>query len=223
VLYQRITFNNENFDKLPADYEAKWGSAMNLGENGRKSIKGHDISYYQDTIREVREKTLVEFRQRNDSWLLTPLKEEVWGGPANNYCLGFHVCEHISHHAVQIDLLMKRLPGAKAEEQGVRDSGGKLVICGDTFRTKSLPFLRGSCRQATHKLRRRAGWRAERPGSQNKPKMVSQCLTVVSTTTVIATITLTHDPRNTFHPNCSQLVLWRCHASNACRGSAFHT
>src|ERR1700735_4713028 len=115
VLYQRLTFNNENFDKLPADYEAKWGPAMNLGESGRKSIKGHDISYYQDTIREVREKTLAEFRQRNDSWFLTPLKEEVWGGPANNFCLWFHVCEHISHHAGQIDLLMKRLPGAKAE------------------------------------------------------------------------------------------------------------
>ena len=119
VLYQRMTFNNENFEKLPADYEAKWGPAMNLGDAGRSSIKGHDIAFYQDTIRQVREKTLTEFAKRDDAWLLNPLKEPGWGGgPINNYCLWFHVCEHISHHAGQIDLLMKRLPGAKPDEAG---------------------------------------------------------------------------------------------------------
>ncbi len=116
VLYQRMTFNNENFDKLPADYEAKWGAAMNLGDAGRSSIKGHNIAFYQDSIRDAREKTLAEFAKRDDAWLLTPLKEPGWGGgPINNYCLWFHVCEHISHHAGQIDFLMKRLPGAKAD------------------------------------------------------------------------------------------------------------
>ncbi len=40
VLYQRMTFNNENFDKFPADYAAKWGPAMNLGDAARSSIKG---------------------------------------------------------------------------------------------------------------------------------------------------------------------------------------
>jgi hypothetical protein len=116
VLYQRMTFNNENFDKFPADYEAKWGAAMNLGDAGRSSIKGHNIAFYQDSVRDVREKTLTEFAKRDDAWLLTPLKEPGWGGgPINNYCLWFHVCEHISHHAGQIDFLMKRLPGAKPD------------------------------------------------------------------------------------------------------------
>ena len=116
VLYQRMTFNNENFDKFPADYQAKWGAAMNLGDAGRSSIKGHDITFYQETIRDVREKTLTEFAKRDDAWLLNPLKEPGWGGgPINNYCLWFHVCEHISHHAGQIDFLMKRLPGAKPD------------------------------------------------------------------------------------------------------------
>ena len=115
VLYQRMTFNNENFDKYPADYAARWGAAMDLGDAGRASIKGHDVAYYQDAIREAREKTLTEFAKRDDAWLLTPLKEPGWGGgPVNNYCLWFHVCEHISHHAGQIDLLAKRAPGAKA-------------------------------------------------------------------------------------------------------------
>ena len=117
VLYQRMTFNNENFDKLPPDYEAKWGPAMNLGAAGRASIKGHDVAYYQDTIREVREKTLTEFAMRDDAWFTAALKDPGWGGgPVNNFCLWFHVCEHISHHSGQIDFLIKRLPGAKNEE-----------------------------------------------------------------------------------------------------------
>jgi len=117
VLYQRITFGNENFEKFPPDYEAKWGPAMNLGAAGRTSIKGHDIAYYQDALREVREKTLVEFAKKDDAWFTTALKEPGWGGgPINNYCLWFHVCEHISHHAGQIDLQIKRLPGAKNDD-----------------------------------------------------------------------------------------------------------
>jgi len=117
VLYQRITFGNENFDKLPADYEAKWGPAMNLGAAGRATIKGHDVAYYQDAIREAREKTLVEFAKKDDAWFTTALKEPGWGGgPINNFCYWFHVCEHISHHAGQIDFLIKRLPGAKNDE-----------------------------------------------------------------------------------------------------------
>ncbi|HKE27105.1 MAG TPA: DinB family protein [Bryobacteraceae bacterium] len=89
---------------------------MDLGDAGRSSIKGRDIAFYQNTIREVREKTLAEFAKRDDAWLPTPLKRPGWGGgPINNYCLWFHVCEHISHHAGQIDLLMKRLANAKPD------------------------------------------------------------------------------------------------------------
>jgi hypothetical protein len=113
VLYQRITFNNEDFDKYPPDYAAKWGAAMDLGDAGRATIKGHDIAFYQDALYEARQKSLAEFAKRDDAWLLTPLKEPGWGGgPINNYCLWFHVCEHISHHAGQIDLLLNRVPGA---------------------------------------------------------------------------------------------------------------
>jgi uncharacterized damage-inducible protein DinB len=117
VLYQRITFGNENFEKFPADYDAKWGPAMNLGAAGRATIKGHDVAYYQDALREAREKTLAEFAKRDDAWFTTALKEPGWGGgPINNYCLWFHVCEHISHHSGQIDFLIKRLPGAKNDD-----------------------------------------------------------------------------------------------------------
>jgi uncharacterized damage-inducible protein DinB len=116
VLYQRITFNNENFDKYPPDYAAKWGAAMDLGDAGRATIKGHDIAFYQNALYEARQKTLAEFAKRDDTWLLATLKEPGWGGgPINNYCLWFHVCEHISHHAGQIDLLIKRAPGMQSD------------------------------------------------------------------------------------------------------------
>jgi hypothetical protein len=119
VLYQRITFNNEEFEKFPPDYEAKWGAAMNLGDAGRANIKGHDIAFYQNALYDARQKSLAEFAKRDDAWLLTPLKDPGWGGgPINNYCLWFHVCEHISHHAGQIDLLLNRVPGAIRASSG---------------------------------------------------------------------------------------------------------
>jgi hypothetical protein len=122
---------------------------MNLGDAGRSSIKGHDIAFYQDSLREVREKTLAEFAKHDDAWLLTPLKEPGWGGgPVNNYCLWFHVCEHISHHAGQIDFLMKRLPGAKPD-------GRCRLIEALLSERDTVEKLR-----APHRLRRKIQWKS---------------------------------------------------------------
>jgi hypothetical protein len=63
------------------------------------------------------DRTLVEFTKKDDAWFTAALKEPGWGGgPANNFCLWFHVCEHILHHAGQIGFLIKRLPGAKNDD-----------------------------------------------------------------------------------------------------------
>jgi uncharacterized damage-inducible protein DinB len=86
---------------------------MELGDAGRKTIKGHDLKFYIDAMTEVRERSLAEFKKRDDAWLMTVDKTWPWG-PTNNYCKWFHVCEHESHHAGQIDMLLKRVPGAKA-------------------------------------------------------------------------------------------------------------
>ncbi len=51
---------------------------MNLGAAGRAAIKGHNVAYYQDTIREVREKDLAEFAKHDDAWFTTALKEPGW-------------------------------------------------------------------------------------------------------------------------------------------------
>jgi len=111
-IYQVVTFENADVNKLPASYTEKWGVAMDLGDPARKSIKGNNLDYYVNSLSETREHTLSEFRRRDDQWLMTVDKTWPWG-PTNNYCKWFHVCEHESNHNGQIKLIRKRIPGAK--------------------------------------------------------------------------------------------------------------
>jgi uncharacterized damage-inducible protein DinB len=114
-LYQLNTFENvgvEDLYKSPAFKE--WVTPMELGEPGRQAIKGHGLEHYLKILREGREKTLAEFRKRDDRWLMAADKTFPWG-PTNNLCKWFHVCEHESHHAGQISFLASRVPGAKPQ------------------------------------------------------------------------------------------------------------
>lgn len=114
-LYQLNTFNQLGPDKLFDDPAFKdWVVPMNLGEPARQTIKQHSLDYYVNLLQEGREKTLAEFRKRDDTWLLAADKTWPWG-PTDNLCKWFHVCEHESHHAGQISLLASRVPGAKAQ------------------------------------------------------------------------------------------------------------
>jgi hypothetical protein len=111
--YQLNTFDGVKWDSWSEDIKKKWEPAMNLGDAGRATIKGHDRDYYVNILHEVREKTLAEFRKKDDAWFVAADKSWFWG-PTNNFCKWFHVCEHEAHHTGQIALLRKRLPGAKA-------------------------------------------------------------------------------------------------------------
>jgi hypothetical protein len=117
TFYQTNTFS----EGFPQDYTAedkkKWDIPMNLGEPARKSIKGHDLKYYMDMLTEVREKTLAEFRKRDDAWLMKVDPKFFDNKPTNNYCKWFHVCEHESNHNGQIKWIAKRLPGAKPDSE----------------------------------------------------------------------------------------------------------
>lgn len=86
-----------------------WLDAMVLGDAGRRQIKGKEIKYYLDLIGEVRQKTLQEFKKKDDKWLLAT--DPKWS--VNTYWKWFHVCEHESNHRGQITWLKSRLPGAK--------------------------------------------------------------------------------------------------------------
>lgn len=93
--------------------KAKWGVAMNLGDEGRKQIRGNDLNYYLDILKSTREATLEEFKKRDDKWLLTVDPKFFGNEPTNNYCKWFHVVEHESNHNGQIKWIKSRLPGAK--------------------------------------------------------------------------------------------------------------
>jgi hypothetical protein len=109
--YQINTF--EGRQEFNEEEKKVWGSAMELGDEGRKNIKGKEVSYYLDMINEVRAKTLDELKKKDDKWLMAIDPE--WskpGEPLNTYWKWFHVCEHESNHRGQIAFLKSRLPGA---------------------------------------------------------------------------------------------------------------
>jgi uncharacterized damage-inducible protein DinB len=114
--YQLNTFEGKKWNTWPDSVKQQWDPAMNLGDAGRKTIKGHDLDYYLKILEETRAKSLAEFRKRDDTWLLAVDKDWPWG-PTNNYCKWFHVCEHEAHHTGQIAFLRKRLPGAKSDAE----------------------------------------------------------------------------------------------------------
>jgi uncharacterized damage-inducible protein DinB len=112
TFYQKNTFEGLKWGSWPAEFAKKWDPAMDLGDAGRATIKGHDLKYYLDILAEVRAKSLAEFAKRDDAWFAAVDQTWFWG-PTNNMCKWFHVCEHESHHAGQIDLIIKRTPGYK--------------------------------------------------------------------------------------------------------------
>jgi uncharacterized damage-inducible protein DinB len=90
-----------------------WDAPMQLGDEGRKQIKGHEVNHYLDMINEVRQKTYDELKKKDDKWLLAIDAEWSKERPLNTYWKWFHVCEHESNHRGQMTWLKSRLPGAK--------------------------------------------------------------------------------------------------------------
>lgn len=110
--YQINTFEGrQEFNK---EEKKIWHAAMELGDEGRKNIKGKEVKYYLDLIADVRAKTLAELKTKDDKWLMNV--DRAWskpGEPLNTYWKWFHVCEHESNHRGQIAFLKSRLPGVK--------------------------------------------------------------------------------------------------------------
>ena len=116
-LYQVQTLEGKEWGAWSDKDKLRFEAASELGDLGRKTIKGNSLNFYLDTLKEVRENTLNELKKRDDTWLMT--EDANWGwtpGPTNNYCKWFHVCEHESNHNGQIKYIKGRLPGAKKED-----------------------------------------------------------------------------------------------------------
>jgi uncharacterized damage-inducible protein DinB len=110
VVYQDMTFHGlQDFSEVN---NKKWGVAMELGDEGRSQIKGHDLDFYISAMTEVREVTLQEFKGKDDKWF-AEVDPKFFGGPTNNFCKWFHVCEHEANHRGQMTVIRKHLPGNK--------------------------------------------------------------------------------------------------------------
>ena len=113
--YQLNTFEGRKWDDWDELTVKEWGVPAGLGEAARQTIRGHELAYYLDRLRGVREHTLAELRKRDDTWLMQIDNHWVWG-PTNNYCKWFHVCEHESNHNGQIKWIKGRLPNASKSQ-----------------------------------------------------------------------------------------------------------
>jgi len=116
TFFQLNTFDGLKWNGWSDSVKQKWDTPANLGESARKAIKGNNLDYYLNLLKETREKSLAEFRKRDDKWLMAVDKDWGWG-PTNNYCKWFHVAEHESNHNGQIKLIKGRVPGAKTRTE----------------------------------------------------------------------------------------------------------
>lgn len=73
--YQLHTFEGTKWGSWDDAVKKKWDIPMSLGEEARKTIKGNNLNYYLDTLTEIREKTIAEFKKQDDEWLMTVDKE----------------------------------------------------------------------------------------------------------------------------------------------------
>ncbi len=107
--YQLNTFKGMAWGSWDEKEYADWNVAMNLGDEGRKKIKGKPLEFYLDLLRETREDTLEEFKNLDDEWLLKVDPNWGWSGETNNYCKWFHVVEHESNHNGQFKYIKSRI------------------------------------------------------------------------------------------------------------------
>jgi uncharacterized damage-inducible protein DinB len=115
IVYQDLTFNN--LKDFSEENKKKWTIPMELGSKGREQIKGNNLDYYLSALQEVREKTLAEFKKRDDKWFAEVDPHFFGNKPTNNFCKWFHVCEHESNHRGQITVIRKRLPGNNSKDE----------------------------------------------------------------------------------------------------------
>ncbi|PCJ97186.1 MAG: hypothetical protein COA50_05985 [Flavobacteriaceae bacterium] len=106
--YQIHTFEGRQWGDWEKEDIENWSVGFGLGDTARKEIKGNEIDFYLQKLKDVREHTLQELAKRDDDWLMTVDKEFPWG-PTNNYCKWFHVCEHESNHNGQFKFIKSRL------------------------------------------------------------------------------------------------------------------
>lgn len=92
-----------------AAQEREWLPALELGDAGRRELRGRPLDFYVDLLGRVRAHTLEGLAARDDAWLDA---EQRWGDRrVNPHWMWFHVFEDELSHRGQIRWLKRRLPG----------------------------------------------------------------------------------------------------------------
>jgi uncharacterized damage-inducible protein DinB len=105
--YQLLTFE----EREPTASEAAAASAaLDLGEEGRRQIRGRELQSYLDDLARIRRITLATRAERDDAWLEDPL---VAAPELNAHWAWFHVAEDEINHRGQIRWLRSRLHGVR--------------------------------------------------------------------------------------------------------------
>lgn len=103
-VYQRLTFE----ERGPSPQEAaSWAAALDLGDAGRRELRGRDLQWHLDELSATRAATLAALAERDDEWLERPL---VAAPRMNAHWAWFHVAEDEINHRGQIRWLRARLP-----------------------------------------------------------------------------------------------------------------
>ena len=102
--YQILTFEDR---VLSSDENERLSIALELGEDGRRSLRGHPLEHYLEELAGLRRATLTALAARDDEWL----ERSVVPAPKiNAHWAWFHVAEDEINHRGQIRWLRSRLP-----------------------------------------------------------------------------------------------------------------
>ena len=102
-VYQVITFEAR---QPTAEEAARWSAALDLGDGGRRLLRGRELASYVDELTATREATLAALAARDDDWLEAPLTALP---RMNAHWAWFHVAEDEINHRGQIRWLRPRL------------------------------------------------------------------------------------------------------------------
>ncbi len=79
--------------------------AGQLNDKVKNILKGKPVQYYLDLWDQVRQKTLVGLKAKDDAWFASNLEDGI-----NHHFIWYHVMEHSANHMGQIATIKNRLP-----------------------------------------------------------------------------------------------------------------
>lgn len=103
--YQVLTLEDR---MLSAQENDALSTALKLGEEGRRKLRGKPLEHYLEQLTTVRRDTLEALASRDDEWLD---KSVELAPKINAHWAWFHVAEDEINHRGQIRWLRARLPG----------------------------------------------------------------------------------------------------------------